>query len=920
LTKLRSQSLDSKSLSENQYRLRADHNLPKPTTILESLQQRKSLCNRRKAILIQRVRVLESIKFLTDCVEQQVVPRSIRIKRCHQFINSNVLYDEFDRELCVAILQAKKTYYNEINTFLDKIDNVLDKDMRLPWCNDECDEVRNLTDSLRQKHAIKLVKLQRYYESRILHTTSSTQNVYSSSPLIYNFSERELTDVEINLLLKGHRFIPNQLPNHFQMKCAVHDFIRTVRLAIKHEDSKSSMQRYRIRSQYIPSMLESDDVNDSNIENFLTKLKDTLTKPFDQKPMKCNLHRDTTQALCNLRTDENIIIQSADKGQSFVVLDKKYYSAKVGAMLNEPNYYQRYESKYHCQDTIDKVMKLFRDIRVPNIKRFVQDYDVQTPLFYALPKIHKSKVIAQELITYKPQKHIFRKSNPPDDLPFRPIVASSRGPTQQLARILDAVLRSFLMKVPSYIQSYQDFIKKIWQHRHVPPGMLLCTFDIRDLYTNIDHILAIKAVTHWIAQNPDLTHQSVCKLLMDAGEHHKLFIPDTVVLVDIIACAVRLILDNNIFLFDGVYYKQVKGIAMGSSIAPTIANLTIGYLEIELYKKVQKELGDEIAVYVHEHWYRYIDDCQLLWPFGIERLDRFTDILQTLDKAIIFVREVSHIRLPFLNIMLEIKKGALELDIYYKPTHTFAYLHFQSSHPRYVKRRIPYTLAMMINTIVSNVKVRRRRLYEMRECLRARGYPVHLINDAIKSRKREKHSTKSASECALEPLEQRFLNFRIMYNQKNPDVYSFVYEHLPVALGERRAKKFISRKVNILPPNLKRLLTSNRFYYNSQPPLKRPSKCDRERCSICRKIVSESNDGNIRCNASVDCTSRFVVYQLDCKDCRQFSYGHIHCMKDIKKCSECKGKDFNLYPFHKMNTDRVVPRQLWLEDFLRKRK
>jgi hypothetical protein len=164
-------------------------------------------------------------------------------------------------------------------------------------------------------------------------------------------------------------------------------------------------------------------------------------------------------------------------------------------------------------------------------------------------------------------------------------------------------------------------------------------------------------------------------------------------------------LDNNIFLFDGEYYQQVKGIAMGSSFAPTIANLTIGYLEIRLYKKVRKALGKETELYVREHWYRYIDDCQLLWPFSIERLNKFTDILQTLAKGIIFVREISKVKLPFLNIMLKINTNELEFDMYYKPTHTFAYLHFHSAHPRHIKRRIPYILAIMIYSIVSNRKV-----------------------------------------------------------------------------------------------------------------------------------------------------------------------------------------------------------------------
>ena len=84
--------------------------------------------------------------------------------------------------------------------------------------------------------------------------------------------------------------------------------------------------------------------------------------------------------------------------------------------------------------------------------------------------------------------------------------------------------------------------------------------------------------------------------------------------------------------------------------------------------------------------------------------------------------------------MLEIKMNKLEFDIYYKPTQTFAYLHFHSSHPRHIKRRVPYTLATMINTIVSKETVGQKCLLEMQQQLRRRKYPSRLIKDAIESR------------------------------------------------------------------------------------------------------------------------------------------------------------------------------------------
>ena len=43
------------------------------------------------------------------------------------------------------------------------------------------------------------------------------------------------------------------------------------------------------------------------------------------------------------------------------------------------------------------------------------------------------------------------------------------------------------------------------------------------------------------------------------------------------------ILKNNTSTFDSEFYLKIKGTAMGTIFAPTIANLTMGYHEIKVY-------------------------------------------------------------------------------------------------------------------------------------------------------------------------------------------------------------------------------------------------------------------------------------------------------------------------------------------------
>ena len=55
--------------------------------------------------------------------------------------------------------------------------------MRLPWCNEQCEEVQNLTKRLRRKYQSKLAKLKNDYASRRAHTATSQQSS-SLPPLI----------------------------------------------------------------------------------------------------------------------------------------------------------------------------------------------------------------------------------------------------------------------------------------------------------------------------------------------------------------------------------------------------------------------------------------------------------------------------------------------------------------------------------------------------------------------------------------------------------------------------------------------------------------------------------------------------------------------------------------------------------------
>jgi hypothetical protein len=110
----------------------------------------------------------------------------------------------------------------------------------------------------------------------------------------------------------------------------------------------------------------------------------------------------------------------------------------------------------------------------------------------------------------------------------------------------------------------------------------------------------------------------------------------------------RHVLTSSFFSFNGQFYEQTDGVAMGSPLSHVIANYFMEYFE---------EMALESATYKPLCWFRYVDDTFVIWPHGPGKLAEFLDHLNGLHENIKFTMETekdSH--LPFLDI-----------DIYRKP-------------------------------------------------------------------------------------------------------------------------------------------------------------------------------------------------------------------------------------------------------------
>ena len=129
----------------------------------------------------------------------------------------------------------------------------------------------------------------------------------------------------------------------------------------------------------------------------------------------------------------------------------------------------------------------------------------------------------------------------------------------------------------------------------------------------------------------------------------------------------------NCFSFADNHYKQIHGVAMGTKMGPSYANLFVGYIEHEFFNQCngpKPELNR-----------RYIGDCVGATFSTREELDQFITVVNSFHPALKVPWGISDTSLAFLDIKISIEVNGLCTSVHYKPTDSHSYLLYSSSHP-----------------------------------------------------------------------------------------------------------------------------------------------------------------------------------------------------------------------------------------------
>ena len=298
------------------------------------------------------------------------------------------------------------------------------------------------------------------------------------------------------------------------------------------------------------------------------------------------------------------------------------------------------------------------------------------------------------------KKWLCQTPNPPRTPEFYTLTKKHK---EKLSSFVDRLLQPIVQQQKSYLKDTTDFINFI-ENTKAPADVILVSMDVTSLYTNITQEEGI---------------DTVCRA-------YEIFYgnePPTP--TQLLKRALRLILQENSFQFNGKNYLQTHGTAMGTKMAVAFSNIFMNKVETEILSQ---------SLFKPLVWKRYIDDIFSLWTTNRDRIEHFIEQANNHHPTIKFTAEISDKETTFLDAYIykgeRFERDAiLEVHTHFKPTETFQYTHYASCHPQGVKKGFikgKPSLRTNSSKIIFEEKITNFKVH-----LLQRGYPEDLIKTTL---------------------------------------------------------------------------------------------------------------------------------------------------------------------------------------------
>ena len=299
-----------------------------------------------------------------------------------------------------------------------------------------------------------------------------------------------------------------------------------------------------------------------------------------------------------------------------------------------------------------------------------------SPKFYGLPKVHKPGI------------------------PLRPIVSTIGTATYNTAKELARILKPLVGSSIHHVQNTRDFVEQIKETR-LKQGECIISYDVVALFTSVP----IQPVLNIIKE----------RLTSDTELHQR-----TSMTINHITTLLEFCLKSTSFMFQGQYYQQMEGAAMGSPLSPIVANIFM--------EKFEQEALDT-APHPHGLWKRYVDDTFVIQEE--QHQEEFLQHINSIEPNIRFTAETTRAdgSMPFLDTLVTPQSdGSLATTVYRKPTHTNQHLQWDSHHAIANKYSIISSLFHRAKHLCSSQQLLDEEQSQIQRALSQCKYPNWAIN------------------------------------------------------------------------------------------------------------------------------------------------------------------------------------------------
>ena len=405
---------------------------------------------------------------------------------------------------------------------------------------------------------------------------------------------------------------------------------------------------------------------------------------YSYSPVDSESHHNVLQALKPISQDPSIVVTKPDKGNGVVILNKSDYHAKMDGILSDctkfsPVNQEWFKTIIKSEDKVNRFLS--SSLQSGNIDKSTYDNlrisSSRPGVLFGLPKVHKQGV------------------------PLRPILSSIGTSGYSIAKFLVPYLDPLTTNEFTVKDSFH-FAREISQLSG-SDNLVMASFDIKSLFTNIPLEETIDIVANYLYSN----NMSFLSFSID---QFKKFL--------------RLAVKDTLFQFNDKLYRQIDGVAMGSPLGPTLANIFLSFHEKQWLHNCPVDFRPSL-------YRRYIDDTFLLFN-DVSHVTKFLDYINSQHPSIQFTCDKeSNGKLNFLDISVSRENNQFVTSVYRKPTFTGLGMNFHSFVPNYFKTNLIASLMHRAFKICSQQTCFERELEFLKSFFLKNNFPFKFVNNVF---------------------------------------------------------------------------------------------------------------------------------------------------------------------------------------------